>query len=232
MHRYARASGRVRATLVGVLEIVATVAALAAAGPLDATATTRGHGHRAPALVKTPKALALHDAMRTLWEQHVAWTRLTIVSFAAGNPDLQVTQRRLLRNQADIGRAIAPYYGRTAARRLTRLLTEHITGAVAVLQAARAGTAEQLDRALAAWRVNGRQIADFLHAANPRNWPRATLRAMMRTHLDQTVREASAQLTGDYAASVREYDAVERHILRMADTLSRGIVKQFPRRFR
>ena len=55
---------------------------------------------------------------------------------------------------------------------------------------------------------------------------------MMKTHLDQTLDEAVAQLTGDYAAAIREYDAIEDHILEMADTLSSGIVAQFPGRFR
>jgi hypothetical protein len=44
--------------------------------------------------------------------------------------------------------------------------------------------------------------------------------------------EAVAQLTGDYGTSVRMYDEIEDHILDMADTLSSGIVAQFPRRFR
>ena len=178
------------------------------------------------------RQVALHDGMRELWEQHVAWTRLTIVSFAANNPDLSATQARLLRNQLDIGNAIKPYYGRAAGNRLTELLREHITGAVAVLQAAKAGDTGALAAAKDAWYANGREIADFLSAANRRNWPRATLRHMMRTHLDQTIQEAVAQLTGDYAASVREYDEIEDHILDMADTLSNGIIAQFPRRFR
>jgi hypothetical protein len=54
----------------------------------------------------------------------------------------------------------------------------------------------------------------------------------MRTHLDQTLSEASHQLSGDYRASIRDYDAVHHHILEMADALSAGIVAQFPRRFR
>jgi hypothetical protein len=55
---------------------------------------------------------------------------------------------------------------------------------------------------------------------------------MMKTHLDQTLNEGVDQLTGHYAAGIREYDAIERHILIMADTLSSGIIKQFPGRFR
>ena len=76
------------------------------------------------------------------------------------------------------------------------------------------------------------EIADFLHGANPRYWPRVVLRQMMRGHLDTTLQEAVDRLAGRYAADVRDYDQVHQHILRMADALSTGIIKQFPRRFR
>ena len=210
--------------------LLASAGALAMSEP--ATAHAGGHDSDHAATAGSAKQATLHDGMRKLWEQHVAWTRLTIVSFAANTPELPATQARLLRNQTDIGNAIKPYYGRAAGNQLTTLLREHITGAVVVLQAAKAGDTAALAAAKDAWYVNGREIADFLNAANPRNWPRATLRSMMRTHLDQTIQEAVAQLTGDYAASVRTYDEIEDHILTMADTLSSGIVAQFPRRFR
>jgi hypothetical protein len=74
--------------------------------------------------------------------------------------------------------------------------------------------------------------SDFLSAANPHNWPDATMRAMMKTHLDQTMNDAVDQVTGHYRAGIRVYDAIEQHIVDMADTLSSGIVKQFPSRCR
>jgi len=53
----------------------------------------------------------------------------------------------------------------------------------------------------------------------------------MKTHLDQTLAEAAHELGGDYAASVADYEAIHLHILAMADTLSSGIIRQFPSRF-
>src|SRR5690349_22597012 len=88
---------------------------------------------------ESAKQAAFHDGMRKLWEDHITWTRLAIVSFAANLPDLPATERRLLRNQADIGNAVKPFYGRKAGNQLTRLLREHILGAVALLQAAKSG---------------------------------------------------------------------------------------------
>jgi hypothetical protein len=54
---------------------------------------------------------------------------------------------------------------------------------------------------------------------------------MMRTHLDQTLAEATARLKGDWAADIAKYEEVHLHILEMADTLADGIVTQFPDRF-
>jgi hypothetical protein len=58
------------------------------------------------------------------------------------------------------------------------------------------------------------------------------MRAMMKMHLDHTLAEAQRRLGGDFAADVRDHDAVHRHILEMADTVSDGIIRQFPQRFR
>jgi hypothetical protein len=175
---------------------------------------------------------AFHDAMRKLWEDHVTWTRLYIVSFAAGLPDTDIAAERLLRNQADIGNAIKPFYGDAAGDGLTALLRPHILIAADLLKAAKAGDSAGVEAASARWSKNADEIADFLNAANPTQWPKATLREAMHHHLDLTLREAQARLHGDWAADVAAYDAVHDHILGMADVLSGGIVRQFPRKFR
>jgi hypothetical protein len=176
--------------------------------------------------------LALHDEMRRLWEDHITWTRLFIVSAAAGLPDAPATTQRLLRNQKDIGDAIKPFYGRTAGARLTSLLREHILVAADLVLAAKAGDQAAVERHSSAWYRNAREIADFLNAANPRNWPRREIRSMMRSHLDLTLSEAVAHLSGDHSADIRAYDRIHRQILAMADMLSDGIAAQFPGRFR
>jgi hypothetical protein len=216
--------------------VVLTLMAAGALGPGTAAAhdrpMARSHDHAAKAPALTARQRAFHDSMRKLWEDHITWTRLAIVSFAGGLPDLEATEARLLANQVDIGNAIKPYYGRTAGNRLTALLKEHILGAVALLQAAKSGDQAQIGQASAAWYANANQVADFLHAANPHAWSRTAMRATMKTHLDQTLAEAQHRLQGNFAADIRDYEAVHHHILEMADTLSAGIIRQFPKRFR
>jgi hypothetical protein len=188
-------------------------------------------GAQAAQPVYSGKALAFREAMNKLWEDHVTWTRMVIVSFAAGSPDLKAAETRLLRNQADIGDAIKPYYGAAAGNELTQLLRTHILEAVPVLTAAKAGEKTKLAAALAAWHANARRIAAFLSNANPKSWPLAGMAAMMNRHLALTTDEAVARLQHRWAADVAAYDKVHAEILQMADMLSSGIIAQFPSRF-
>ncbi|HET8589917.1 MAG TPA: hypothetical protein VFM01_09820 [Nakamurella sp.] len=199
-------------------------------GSAAAAAASHGEGHAMPA-PRTAAELAFHDQMRKLWEDHVTWTRLAIVTFAAGTEGFDTTAARLLQNQVDIGDAIKPFYGDAAGDQLTALLHDHITIAVEVMQAAKDGDTDAFNDANARWYDNANQIADFLAAANPRFWPDDVMRVDMKLHLDQTLTEAADELQGNYEGSVTEYEAVHAHILAMADMLSAGIIGQFPGRF-
>lgn len=174
---------------------------------------------------------AFHDAMRKLWEDHVTWTRLFIVSAVGNLPDKDATTQRLLQNQTDIGNAVAEFYGKDAGNKLTALLRDHILIAANIVAAAKAGDNPKVASENKRWRDNATEIATFLHGANPKHWPLATLQSAMFTHLDQTLDEATHQLKGDYAASVKDYEHVVEHILGMADVLSDGIIAQFPKKF-
>lgn len=223
--------GRMWRRGIAVTLAVATAATLALGTSSFATAGTRSDATKVTTRSELVSKRAFHDAMRRLWEDHVTWTRLFIVSFAADLPDLQATTDRLLQNQVDIGNAVKPFYGKVAGNQLTDLLKQHILTAAALLAAAKAGDTAAFEQAKADWYANAREIAAFLHDANPKNWPLADLRSMMKTHLDLTLQEASDQLGGDYASSVAGFDSVETEILEMADTLSSGIIAQFPKKF-
>ena len=222
---------RITLTVAGVVALASAIVVLAVVGTREGHAAGE-HGHAAPTRLSTQKAVAFHDAMRALWEAHGAWTHMVIVSFAGNLPDLGAEEQVLLQNQVDIGDAVKPYYGAAAGTQLTRLLKAHILGAVKVLEAAKAGDSNRLAQAEAAWSVNGRQIADFLHAADPRFLSRAAARQMMAVHLKQVIEQAADELTGHYAAGARAFAPYIRHILDMADMISGGIIQQFPGRFR
>ena len=210
-----------RLTLVAALALALTGLAFALA--------PGAHNHDTVAASSRTSRATFHDAMRGLWEDHIVWTRMAIISIVDDRPDQSFAVERLLKNQDDIGDAVKPFYGEAAGEALSALLREHIVGAADLLVAAKTGVA--FDAAHEAWYANGAEIGAFLADANPRNWDRAEMQAMMADHLDLTLAEAVARLQGDYAADVAAYDEIHVQILHMADMLSDGIVAQFPGAF-
>ncbi|MGH2826173.1 MAG: acetylglutamate kinase [Actinomycetota bacterium] len=215
------------ATVIGLTVALVGVAQV----PPDPTAKAAAGHHHSNANLRTKQAIVLRNAMRKLWEDHVTWTRMFIVSAIAELPDIDATATRLLSNQDHIGDAIKPYYGHAAGEQLSSLLREHILIAADVLTAAKNADTPGVEDTIEQWRVNGREIADFLNRANPANWPKSEMRAMMKHHLDRTLNEAVARLNADWDADIAAYDGIHRQALHMADMLSFGIIKQFPGRF-
>ena len=175
-------------------------------------------------------AVALHSALRKLWEEHIVYTRNYIISALAGLEDTAPVTERLLRNQDDLGSAIVPFYGEEAGKKLAGLLRAHIVIATDIVTAAKAGDNDGVTTGEKSWHQNGEQIADFLSGANP-NWTRAAMSDMLSKHLDYTTTEIVSLLKGDWAADIAAYDKGHEHMLMFADMLSDGIIKQFPAKF-
>ena len=233
MHERSYRATRLLSGAAGVA-IAATVLAGCggAAAGTTITTTTAGAAHTsAGQAVSTDKSVALHSAMRQLWQQHMEWTYATVDAFFHNQKALSPTLKRLLANQTDIGDAIAPYYGTAAGHQLTKLLKTHINEAVPVLQAAKAGNATKLAKAEAAWYANAKQIADFLSEANPDNWPKSATEPMLKAHITQTTAYSVDLLKGHYAAAIKAYDKAEKHMLMLADIVSDGVIAQFPQQF-
>ena len=216
---------------------IALTALVAFFSALAALAVSSGHAHahgNAPheAHAITQNELVLRRDMRQLWEDHIVWTRLAIISLITDAPDTEATVGRLLSNQTDIGNAVKPFYGKAAGDKLTAELRQHILIAADLVAAAKAGDQAKLADAQSRWEQNADGIASVLNSVNPRFWKLATMKAEMHMHLALTTEEAVARLNGDWKADVAAYDQIHRHILHMSDLLSAGLVKQFPKRFR
>jgi hypothetical protein len=213
--------------LIALVALFGALATLAVSGGHDAQAHGRDHARSGISV----EELAFRQDMRKLWEDHVTWTRLAVISLTTGSPDTEATVGRLLQNQDDIGAAIAPFYGEEAGNQLATLLREHITIAAELIAAAKAGNQPEVARQQARWEANADEIARFLNSANKR-WELGETRSMLLEHLQLTTREVVARLQSDWAADVAAYDEIHRQALHMADMLSTGIVAQFPKQFR
>lgn len=170
----------------------------------------------------------LKTTMRKLWMDHGVWTHEFIVSFFEEFPNnsTDLTLKRLLQNQEDIGNAVGSFYGAKAGEQLTKLLKEHILISGDVLKAAKANNQNALKIANNIWHNNAKEIASFLSKANS-NWKYPDLLDMLNNHLSLTTKEAMAWFKHKWDEEIKLYDEVLNQLLHMADDLTEGISKQF-----
>src|SRR6266852_5383937 len=175
-------------------------------------------------------AWSLKTHMRKLWADHVIWTRQYIVAVLGGTPDVNAAAGRLLNNQEHLGNAVVPYYGQAAGNGLTDLLKQHILIAVDLIAAAKAGQQDKFQEHDQRWTQNALDIAVFLAGANP-NWPAKDVADLLNLHLSLTKKEAVARLTEKWEEDIAAFDDIFTEIMTVSDTLSEGIIKQFPGKF-
>lgn len=180
----------------------------------------------APMVISTAEA-ELNNYMRMLWEQHVFWTRLTILSMVFDLPDVDLVTNRLLQNPNDFASLLKPLYGDAVATKFANLFTSHLAIAGELVKAAKAGDNTQVADAEKRWYANADEIAAFLASINP-YWSQDNWKSMLHEHLALTKTEAVDMLTKNYSDGISTFDKIEQQALEMADVMTNGIVNQFP----
>ncbi|MDD2376392.1 MAG: hypothetical protein PHD15_03845 [Clostridia bacterium] len=174
--------------------------------------------------------LNLNNDLRKLWEEHIIWTKLVIMSIASGSPDIQLVSQRLLRNANDFEKLFIPLYGPTASEKFRELLKQHLLIAADLVNAAKKKDNASVNLIEGKWYKNADEITDFLSRINP-YWNKNDVKKMMYEHLVLTKSEAVSILTNKYEDSISLFDKIEEQILIMADMFTEGILKQFPNKF-
>lgn len=175
----------------------------------------------------SPAEVKLKSDMRSLWEEHVAWTRMTIISLTFKLPDVDEVITRLLQNATDMGNALKPLYGDQIGDRFGELIKEHLLFAADLVKASLAGDQQAAAEAERKWYANADEIAIFLSTINPFLTEKA-VRDMFYKHLDLTKMEAVFMIQMDYKKDIAIYDEIEEQALEMSDAITAAIVKQFP----
>jgi len=202
------------------------VVAIAAAG-LMSTIAVETFAHVGG---KPDPRLLLRQSMRKLWAEHAFWTREHMIAALAGSLDAQEVRGRLLKNQEEIGYALAFHYGMEAGNKLTDLLKAHIRIEGEVLEAAKSGDQAKLQEADKRWHSNADEIVAFLSKANS-NWPPAGLKDVLYRHLSLTKEMAMARIQKNWKEDIAAFDKDLEAMMVMADGLAEGIIKQFPAKF-
>jgi hypothetical protein len=154
------------------------------------------------------------------------WTRFFIVSTAFNLEDLPFVTERLLQNPVDFAKVLQSFYGNKIAMRFERLFADHLLIAAALVNAAKAGNAAEVEKQRRLWYANAEDIARFLASIN-RFWSKNEWRKLLFDHLRMTEDEAVFILTGQYERGIKVYDHIQAEALEMADVMTCGIIRQF-----
>ncbi len=168
----------------------------------------------------------LNNDMREAWAQHAFWETLYLVSLFNTLPDMENTKERLVKTGDDIADIFGKFYAQTMVQQLKALLAEHIALSGQLLEALMAkqeAEAEQIEEKL---RQNADKIARMLSSANS-EYRYEELQRMMQMHLDLMKKQAQEYLERDYEGFVEATDQNTEHVLKMADELTRGLIRQF-----
>lgn len=172
----------------------------------------------------------LMNLLRELWEEHIAWTRMAVISIAENLPDTDLVLNRLLRNPSDFAAQLRQLYGNRAAAEFEELLRSHLIIASQLIEAAKAGDNSAVEEIEDEWYDNADDIAEFLARIN-NNWSEQTWKDMLHNHLQLLKAEVVNRLEGNYETDINLYDDIQKQALEMADLMSEGIIRQFPSRY-
>ena len=172
----------------------------------------------------------LLEQMNLVWEQHIMWTRMLLISIAENLKDLDATQARLLQNPKDIADIFRRYYENMVANQIQELLTEHLVIGKELIVALKNNNQEQATKLNTKWYQNADSMAEAFSSINP-FYPKEEIRKMLYDHLKLTTNKVNARLKGDYAEDIKAYDMVQKEILKMSQFFVMGIVQQFPNLF-
>lgn len=174
--------------------------------------------------------IELTNDMRSVWEQHIWWTRMVILGITDGLGGLDESTKRLLENPSDMARIFGRFYPPQIQSAIERLITAHLTIGAEVVKAASSKDTAAFNDANARWYKNADDIARAFSGINP-YFNEGEIKKMFYDHLDMTTKEAQMRIDKNYAADIMVFDNIQKQALQMADYFAQGIMRQFPDRF-
>ncbi len=181
---------------------------------------------------ETVKAAELQMTLRDLWVSHIFWVRSVVFATKFGDADAtKVAEENVVANAKDIAAAVGSFYGKEAGDKLFGLLAGHYGAIKDYLTASMAGSEDGKKAAVEKLKKNAEEIAEFLHGANPKNWPKDTLASLLIAHGGHHIAQIDAVMAKDYGSEATTWEAMKKHIYTIADALAGGIEKQFPKKF-
>jgi hypothetical protein len=186
----------------------------------------------------TPAAIDLKNSLRKISEDNSSWTRELILCNTSAVPGNNEVLGKLLKNQDDMIQALTAYYP-DAGQKLMDLMHEHVNLTAALSKPGKAVKAGKGKKKRAAanpeetekrWNENADSLADYLVQLNAQ-WKADQIKSILHDNLKYTKSEIEARRKRNYAEYVSAYEKEHDNALSLADTLSAGIIRNYPDKF-
>jgi len=189
---------------------------------------------RAAAPAKSADAVAVLEtkmALRDLWVEHVFWIRSYVLATDAGDEaQRKVAEAEVVNNAKALAATITPFYGQPAADGLLKLLAGHWAAVRDYDAATVSHSKPEQSKAVQAITSNAHEIAKFLSGANP-YLPENAVFGLLSAHGAHHVAQINEIAAKDFRGEAQTWQAMRKHMLVIADSITDALAKQFPDRF-
>lgn len=170
----------------------------------------------------------LNNDMRKAWQQHVYWTRMLMTSLLNDLEDQEATEKRVMRTPAGIADVFDRFYDKAIAAQLRQLLEEHTRIGGEIIRTTKESGIQAADELERQWYQNADQTAKLLSGINT-DYSYDELHRALTQHLEMLKQQLTASIDQEYTEAAGIFDEGEEQILKLADYLTEGLLKQFYR---
>lgn len=194
-----------------------------------------------PAVVINEKTLIFRMDSRTMWTRYSLGMINYSVSSMGNLSSTQTVEKNLARAAATIGEFFIPYYGMRSGNKIGSLLTVIANNGVKVVEAIK--NKKDIAAYEVIWIKQIDELASYLNEINPGQYPVDLLAEQFSSLVKLWTEDFNARFSSDYITDSIALDnilkvavsGIPNHTNKgyssIADTLSRGIIAQFPLTF-
>jgi hypothetical protein len=174
----------------------------------------------------------MQKTLRDLWLGHIYWVQHVVLINATNNPEERdAADKQVLANAKQIASTLTPFYGEARSEKFLALLTGHYAAVKDYSEATMFANTQGQETALARLASNADLFAEFINGVNPHHLPKDTVRDMIAAHGAHHVLQINQYMRKEYVHLDETWPMMRQHVYLFADTLTTGLVKQFPSRF-
>ncbi len=171
----------------------------------------------------TEKELELNQYMRKLLGENTIWMRNYTISYMANHTDMKDVTQRLMKNQAEIGKAFGLWFGKEKGNAIGDLMSKNLISFGDILKGMMDKNKNES--------IISEKLVDYLVKINPK-WSKTDLGHNFKKYNEMFINSATARYRKKHNEEIEAFDKAHNYAMHdLADYITKGIVDEFPEKF-